>query len=79
MGVADIEAKEGEESGKVVFTGGADGTIRSWPVPSISRKEKEGKVVGSGKLSKGSQIKSFVVAVDPLTDQPIALSLSNDG
>jgi len=79
VGVANIEAGEGEESGKVVFSGGADGTIRSWPVPSTATKGKERQVVSEGKLSKGSQIKSFVVAVDFSTHQPIALSLTNDG
>ncbi|GAA5830671.1 hypothetical protein JCM5353_007581 [Sporobolomyces roseus] len=79
VGVADIEAGEGEESGKVVFSGGADGTIRRWTVPSTSRKGKDRRVASPGKLLKGSQIKSFVIEVDPSTDQPIALSLADDG
>ncbi|GAA5830194.1 hypothetical protein JCM5353_003689 [Sporobolomyces roseus] len=78
VGVADIEAGEGEEKGKVVFTGGADGTIRSWPVPATARNGND-QVASPGKLLKESQIKSFVVAVDPSTDQPIALSLTSDG
>jgi len=79
VGVADIENEEGGTAKKVAFTGGADGTIRSWPMPSKSLLATDRSVGGSYKLPKGSQIKSFVVAIDPSTDRPLALSLTADG
>ena len=79
VGVADVESGRGGEGGKVVFTGGADGTIRSWPIPSKSLGATNRSPARSNKLLKGSQIKSFVVAVDPSTDRPLALSLRTDG
>ena len=78
VGVADIENEEGGTAKKVAFTGGADGTIRSWPIPPESYTTDK-SVAGLSKLSKASQIKSFVVAVDPSTDRPLALSLRTDG
>ncbi|GAA5909266.1 tRNA (34-2'-O)-methyltransferase regulator RTT10 [Sporobolomyces salmoneus] len=73
--------KEEETMTEVALTGGADGAIRSWILPSTEEAvlESSRPPVRSKKTDQGSQIKSFVVAVDPSNDQPVALSLTNNG
>ncbi|GAA5935540.1 tRNA (34-2'-O)-methyltransferase regulator RTT10 [Sporobolomyces koalae] len=61
-----------------VLTGGADGAIRSWNLPDLADLASLQQNVRR-KLPKQGQIKSFTVAVDPRTDQPLALSLALDG
>ncbi|GAA5871495.1 hypothetical protein JCM16303_000772 [Sporobolomyces ruberrimus] len=71
-------ADEGQE-GFIALTGGADGAIRSWALPPIQYSGAHIDRASLRKVDKGKQLKSFVVAVDPTTDQPWALSLTNDG
>ncbi|GAA5972981.1 hypothetical protein JCM3765_006093, partial [Sporobolomyces pararoseus] len=64
---------------EVALTGGADGAIRSWILPLTSPVNPLPTSQKTKKIEQGSQIKSFVVSVDPRTDQPVALSLTNNG
>ncbi|GAA5972994.1 hypothetical protein JCM3765_005606, partial [Sporobolomyces pararoseus] len=71
--------QEEEREIEVALTGGADGAIRSWILPSTSSLNSRTISDKTKKIEQGSQIKSFVVSVDPRTDHPVALSLTNHG
>ncbi|GAA5917109.1 hypothetical protein JCM6882_009349 [Rhodosporidiobolus microsporus] len=67
--VAPLIARESEDGGEGVLTGGADGGVRFWGLPPSSRgdagaTEEKGKklaAVGRGRAAKGEKVKSFAV------------------
>ncbi|GAA5820188.1 hypothetical protein JCM11491_006145 [Sporobolomyces phaffii] len=63
---------------RIALTGGADGGIRSWILPR-SDATSNASSDSTRRVPQGSQIKSFVVAVDPVTDLPVSLMLTNKG
>ncbi|GAA6060735.1 hypothetical protein JCM10212_003779 [Sporobolomyces blumeae] len=68
--------------GRLVLTGGADGAVRMVALPSrqilVDPTSRSHKPSVNGKR-KATAIKSFVVAVDPVSDRIYSLSLAVDG